>query len=550
MTDSSRDTPAEPQAPCYQLTYDSAAGLLVGAVLANPPTYVSAEHLKPKIKALGCENFYFAPDSIDHFLQKLKTGTLGKYALGEARDASISITVSSDKLSARAKTTAAFGGATLSLKSVSEALKSAKINSHCIQKSQIKQLLKATKPIDIIIAKALLPEHGRDARFIPLVKSTIAITKDTDNNRAIDQHEAFDFVVVEPGKPLMLREPATRGIDGLNVIGGSIKATPGKDKAYAKPLQGVELNPSDNNILQAQIKGHPVISTDGMRVDPIMTVKAVDIHSGNIHYDGSLFVQQDIQSGYTVEVTGDIIVKGSIFEATLLAGGNIIAGGGVHTKIEEDDSTCRLSAKGDIRAKFFYQSHVCSGGDVHAREYIMQSHIQSGGSVYAGLDGGKGAIIGGQCDANQHVHAKVLGNDAYLATKITVGANQPKHPELIPLKKKIQRRYIEQKQLDDILEKIKHQEPPAKVGQVTLDRVRKIEETLSLIRQQITDLECRLADIAGSDQSEEHRYVSIDNCAYLNVHIVIEGVSWQCTEIKRRFKVQLIQHALKVEPLT
>lgn len=549
MVEDTRDTPAEPQAPSYQLTYNPAARVLFGAVFSKPATFVSAEHLKPQIKALLCEHLYFAPDSIEQFLQKLKKGQAGKYALAEVRDASISITVSTDKLSARAKTTAPFGGEPLSVDKVTEAIKAAKIHGRCVQKSQIKLLLESTKPVDMVIAKALPPEHGQDARFIPLVKSTIAISKDTDSQHAIDQHEVFDFVVVDAGAPLMLREPATRGTDGLDVTGRAIKAKTGKDKAFAKPFKGVEPSSVDANTLQASIKGHPVISGDGVRVDPIMTVKAVDIHSGNIRYDGSLFVQQDIQSGYSVEVTGDIIVKGSIFEAILIAGGNIVAGGGVHTKIEEDDATCRLSAKGDIRAKFFYQSHVCSGGDVHAREYFMQSYVQAGGSVFAGQEGGKGAIIGGQCHARKQVHAKVLGNDAYLPTKIIVGDQQSKHPELIPLNEKIKRRYGEQKQLEDILKKIQHRDPPSKIGQVTLDKARKVEETLQLIAQQISELESRLSELTGQ-QADSERLVRIDNCAYLNVQIVIDGNNWRCTEIKRRFSVRLFQHALKVEPIT
>lgn len=550
MTDDSRDTPAEPQAPSYQLNFDPAAKKLVGSIYAKPASFVSIEHLKPKIKALHCEHLYFPPDSLEQFLQKLKKGLVGNYTLAEVRDASIQVTIATDKLTARAQTTQAYGGAPLSLEAIKLAIKAAHIHGRCIDKAQIKMLLEAKKPVDITIAKAVMPEHGKDAQFIPLVKSAIAITKDADSETAIDQHEIFDFVVVEPGHPLMKRQPATSGTEGIDVTGRPIRAKAGKDKAFAKPLNGVEFSPSDPNLLQAAIKGHPVISADGVRVDPIMTVKAVDIHSGNIRFDGSLYVQQDINSGYTVEVTGDIIVKGSIFESILIAGGNIIAGGGVHTKIEKDDLTCRLSAKGDIRAKFFYQSHVCSNGDVHAREYIMQSHVQAKGSIFAGQEGGKGAIIGGVSEAGREVHARVLGNDAYVPTKIIVGSSAYKNPEVAQLKTKIKRRLDEQQQLNDILNSLEQQTSPTTIGTVTLDKKRKVEETLALIQQQISHLESQLVNHPEYMQNTGPLQVCVDNCAYLNVHVLIDGVGWKCTEIKRRFKVNVVQYALQFAPLT
>lgn len=550
MTDTPPETSANQPAPSYRLHYDQSARALIGVVYAKASTFVSPEHLKPQIKALGCEHFYFIEHGIEQFLQKLKKGEKGHYTLAEKRDATIHVSVSADKLSARAQTTIAYGGAPLSLEQIRQAIKTAQITSRCIDKAQIAKLASSTKDADIIFANAIPPQHGQDAKLVPLVKSTLSVVKDTNKTTNIDQHEIFEFVVVEQGQALMQRIPATEGTAGINVIGGSIKATPGKNKKFITPFIGVEPSPDDANILQAAIKGHPVISSTGVRVDPVMTIKAVDIHSGNIHYDGSLYVQQDINSGYKIAVTGDVIVKGSIYQACIEAGGNIIADGGVHAKIGGDNANCKLAAKGDVQAKFFHQCQVHSQANVHAREYIMQCQIQAANTINAGQDGGKGAIIGGTCRAGQQVHAKILGNDAYLATHIIIGAQEPPTPEAQQLKTKIKRRYDEQKQLRSILNKIQNQDTPTKVGQVTLDKARKIEETLRLIQQQITTLENHLKTHAAEQPNNLPLQVIIDNIAYLNVQVVIDGASWKCTEEKRRFKISLFQHTLQVSPLT
>ncbi|HEY7774019.1 MAG TPA: FapA family protein [Marinagarivorans sp.] len=550
MAENSPKTREDSQAPSYRLHYDQSAQVLIGIVESKATTFVSREHLKPRIKALGCEQFYFPDQSLEQFLQKLKQGKTGQYTLAERRDASIYIRVATDKLSARAQTESAYGGAPLTIELIREAIKTAQIAGPCIDKAQIAKLVSSAKSVDLTIAHAILPIHGQDAKLVPLVKSTLTVMKDTDNKSTIDQREVFDFVVVEQGQALMQRIPATDGTSGVDVTGGAIKANAGANKAFAKPFVGVELNPTDSNILQATIKGHPVISATSVRVDPVMTIQAVDIHSGNIHYDGSLYVKQDINSGYRIEVTGDVVVKGSIYQACIEAGGNIIAGGGVHAKTGGDEPSCKLSAKGDIQAKFFHQCHVHSQASVHAREYIMQCQIQAASSINAGQEGGKGAIIGGTCRAGQQVRAKVLGNDAYIPTKIIVGSQQHRHPEIHHLKTKIKRRHDEKKQLASILHKIQAQDAPIKVGQTTLDKARKIEETLLLIEQQITTLENLLAAHLAKLPGAPPLQVVVNTIAYLNVHITIDGESWKCTEEKRRFKISLIQQALQVGPLS
>lgn len=549
MTENSIDTSADPQSKSYQLTYDTAEGVLYGIVYEKPPAFVSPEHLKPQIKALECENLHFEADSLDQFLQKLKKGMQGRYALAEKRDATVQITLATDKMSARAKTTVAYGGAPLSVPTITEAIKQAKVCGRCVDKSKISLLVNSTKPLDIVIAEAIKPINGEDAIFSPLVESTRDIAKDINSEDAIDQHEIFEFVVVEPGHPLMRRIPATKGTDGIDVTGKAIKAKAGKEKTFTKPFEGVEVHPHDDTLLQAAIKGHPVICNDNVRVDPIMTVKAVDIISGNIHYDGSLYVQQDINSGYTIEVTGDIIVKGSIYQACLIAGGNIIAGGGIHAKITEDDSTCQLSAKGDIRAKFFHHCHVCSDGDIHAREYIMQSHVNAKGSILAGQEGGKGAIIGGHCQAGNIVHARVLGNDAYVPTHIIVGSREQKNPEVQQLRKKIKRRLDEQAQLNEALEKLSTPKLTDAPNKALSEKVSRIQETLALIEQQVNTLEDHLESLLANSPKNDHQVI-IDNCAYLNVHLLIDGFIWKCTEIKRRFKISIFKHALKIDPIS
>ena len=119
----------------------------------------------------------------------------------------------------------------------------------------------------------------------------------------VDLRDLGSLLLVNPGTALMRRTPAKPGKDGMDVLGKPIAADPVVDMPFAVDLSGVAADPNDPNRLLAVIAGSPRVLPNGVSVSPVVDVEAVDLHSGNVTFDGSLRVSGDIRTGMSVSYT-------------------------------------------------------------------------------------------------------------------------------------------------------------------------------------------------------------------------------------------------------
>lgn len=529
----------------YKLEFEDKTSRLMG-VVETPNTAdndkqqpITLRSLKEHLETDGYQSYFYYSNSVELFLRKIQRFESGRYPLAEKREAKMSVSISHDKSTARVQTDKAYGGTELTEALILEKLDKAKIDHATIDKEKLALLTTADEPVDLIIANAIPPKHGTNATLEAALDSKVLSSRDTDSKTAIDQLDVFEFVVVDPGDAVMKKTPATVGTDGMDVQGKKIRANPGKDLQFSKPYEGVEPKEDDENTLIATIKGHPVYTTTGVKVDALMMIESVDIHSGHINYDGSLMVKHNIEAGFKVTVSGDIFVKGTITKAHVHAGGSINVSGGVNADDIDDEHNCYLEAEGDISAKYFHHTNVHCKGDIHAAEYLMQCRAVAQGSVNVGQERGRGCIIGGHTSSNSSINAKILGSEAYLNTVVTLGSDNELHKEATSLKHKLKRRQREEEQLANILKKIQDQEKPTNIGKVTLDKARKIENTVKLLQERVNAMKGRLGELEAQLIPTNELAVRITNRIFPNVLITILGQPWSCEETRRHCEIKL-----------
>lgn len=544
-----RNDDTENESTRYQLCFNESTQQLIGIVHPRqsqaedgksqmPQPAPSPYSLNSELQCLGYDDFYFPPNSIIQFIKHIQRFEEGEYPLAERRDAKIKITLASNKSTARVQTEQAWGGKKLTQDTIMNEIRKAKIHKDTLDRQKIRVLLNSEESIDLIIANAIPPINGKDARLIPLVESQSLIAKDSDSDQAIDQRERFEFIIVEPGQALMKKIPATSGTHGLDVTGKEIKASPGKNIDFERPLKGVDTSDEDENLLVATLKGHPLIRRSGVQVDPVMVLDAVDIHSGNIEYDGSLVVKKDIEAGFSVSVSGDILVKGSIFKAWVKAGGDLEVLGGVTADDSAEDNRLHLDIKGNIQAKYLHHISVSCSGDIHVHEYIMQCQLFAQGTIYVGQTRGRGCIIGGHCTSHTGIQAKVIGSEAFVATEITLGSDNDLHKHLNQLKQRRKQHTYEVEQLSTILEKIRSSNNPTNVGQITLNKARKIENTINLLNEKNMLLDEKIEDLDSKIHISDDLNIKVTGYIYPNVHIDINGQPWSSGESLRRVQIK------------
>ncbi len=277
------------------------------------------------------------------------------------------------------------------------------------------------------IARGVAPVQGEPAHFESLVRQPRPLQVENEDDR-VDLRELGSLLLVNPGTALMRRTPARPGKDGMDVLGKPIAAEAVGDASFAADLTGVAADPNDPNLLLAVIAGSPRVLPSGVIVSPVVDVEAVDLHSGNVNFDGSLRVSGDIRSGMSVRVTGDVVVEGTIEAAHVEAGGDVIVKGGIIGKAETahgsaPNEIASVRTKGSVHARYIQNAIVEAATGVIVESGIRQSDVSAGERVVVGTPTGQGSISGGRTRALLAVNTAILGAPAGSATTVQVGLN-------------------------------------------------------------------------------------------------------------------------------
>jgi len=408
--------------------------------------------LEEALAAAGWRGARLDTATVGNFLSQCQRATEGapvEALIGEVTDGYFEIDVSADSLSVRLNLLPAQGGRDVTRDAVRAALAERGIVAE-VDAAALRGAFEAGACEGLEIAAGRAPLPGTPARFESLLAPRKPLVEEDDSGR-IDLRDLGTLLLVNPGTPLMRRIPARQGTDGLDVFGKVVPAPEAEDPPYADGLTGVVPDPADPQVMLAAISGSPALLPHGVSVSPVVDVEAVDMHSGNVTFDGTLRVNGDIKTGMTVRVTGDVIVSGTIEAAHVEAGGDVVVKGGIIGKAEgphpAGDGAAALASvrcKGRLHARFIESAVVEAGTDVTVESGIRQSEVAAGNAVFAGPKGGQGNITGGRIRAKTIVRTATLGATAGTATVVQVGTNP--YAEAEKAEVEAQRRQIDAEQ--------------------------------------------------------------------------------------------------------
>ncbi|NNJ71627.1 MAG: DUF342 domain-containing protein [Enterobacterales bacterium] len=414
---------------------------------------IDEKYIKSLLKQEGLDNFLMLEENITELVNALndairqiksEADTIGLVfdtnSVAIAEDAKAYVTIPSSNLKAKLTIIPAKGGRHFDLDSALKLLKENKV-SYGIDERKITDLIKESKTtksdhVSADVAMALMPVKGKDADFkalVPTVNDRILKPKLRPDG-TVDMHELGDLPTVKEGDRLMRKIPPTEGVKGINIYWDFLSPPNGKDKAFHKG-DGTEISLDDPNLLIAKIHGQPNLIPNGMRVDPVVHVKAVDLRTGNMNLDANLIVAGDIAEGMKVRCDGDITVGGVIESADVKATGNIIVYKGIvgHPGYEENDeepSVC-VEAGGTLSAKYASYAHLEAKEDILISEQLLHSHTRAHGRVVVGNEHTHGsAITGGYTSASEGIVVDILGTAAGIPTYLDLsGKLALKHAE-------------------------------------------------------------------------------------------------------------------------
>jgi uncharacterized protein (DUF342 family) len=413
--------------------------------------------LKQKIADEGFEKLFLFNEAVFQLAKKYTAASEAfTLEIGEIRDATITVDVTADRMSATLTVTPAYGGTDVTREQISQLLDEHQIKFGILEEA-IDDIIAAGETQQQLIAQGREPINGEDGRLQCLINTARERHPLLDEHDVANYRELGGIVTVHPGEPLMQRISPTPGEPGSNVLGQEITSKPGMEAMFASQLKGATTDPNDASILIAEIIGQPVIVDHGVEVEPTITIEAVNISTGNVDFEGTVNVTEDVQAGMHIRATGDIHIGGTVEAAVLEAGGNIVIEGGiighgeVHLRhIGDGQSTIGHAKCGATFSARFVENAVIEAGDsIQVADFVMQSELTAVNQIMVGAPGtNKGHIIGGRAEATLLVQTASLGSQAGAKTTVLVGINPRLHEQVKQIDKAFQAKVQE---LDEVV---------------------------------------------------------------------------------------------------
>ena len=284
---------------------------------------------------------------------------------------------------------------------------------------QIQAMTTATNTLGtLLLARGQAPEQGRDAKIelsVDLEKNIGLEKKDG----SIDFHEVNFVTNAVADQEIAIRIPPTPGGSGTDVFGNTLPARNGKDHVL-HPGDGVWVDSANGKeIFYAKHAGAIRYHHDTLSITQVLILhKGVNFETGNINFNGDVFVDGDIMPGFSVTANGDISVNGSVDNNVLITSGQSVA---VSRGILGPRTV--ISAKENIRAQFIQGGRLAAGGQVALGSFAYHSRIRAGESVTVNCstDPRSGSIIGGEVSATEFIDADTAGTPIWETTELSVG---------------------------------------------------------------------------------------------------------------------------------
>ncbi|PCJ19266.1 MAG: hypothetical protein COB02_07715 [Candidatus Cloacimonadota bacterium] len=265
----------------------------------------------------------------------------------------------------------------------------------------------------ILIVKATPAIQGKNASVFLNFEIDIKPVLKVDADGNIDYRDVGFINNVEKGQLLARKTPLVEGKPGLNIYGEDVPPSHVRDDNF---VSGKNTEVSENGLeCYSTIDGQVLLKRKMINVSPVYTVPHdVDFSTGNISFNGSVIVNGNVLSGFTIKAQEDITVMGTVEASTLIAGGNIF----IKTGFKGADKGL-IKAKGSLTTKFVEAGNVECYGEMLVETSIINSNV----ICYANIKvtSSKGLIVGGEIKCIGNIFCNEMGSKLGVTTKVILG---------------------------------------------------------------------------------------------------------------------------------
>ncbi len=398
----------------------------------------------------------------------------------------------------------------------------------------IEKLNKKDFYTDTVVAEGRQAVDGTDGKFLYYFRKELKKKPRVLSNGTVDYKSMELFEMVQSGQLVAEYQPATSGVFGYDVTGRLCSPTRGKE---LPPLHGKGFTMSeDRKKYYSMLDGIIELDAKGnLDIRNVYTVPGnVDISTGNINFNGDVNIVGNIESGYTVNATGNVVVNGSCEGGSIEAGKDIILHKGC-----QGQGIGSLKAGGTITGQFFESVSITAGGDVVA-SYLLNCDARIEGKLL--VEGRKGLILGGYMCAKQGVNCYGIGNVTEIKTIVEVGISKEELANYQELLKQIKKIEEEIHTCENALNKFMAQQNRDKKIMGLCERLTKAVYVDKAKRKEL--LTVRNEKMAAMTKQKEAR-IMVSGAIYPGTILYINSEPYIVKDIRKN--VQFVKHENKID---
>ncbi len=419
----------------------------------------------------------------------------------------ITVTLSNDKMTAYAR----IRDFSLPLKELLSHLKAEMLAAGIrrgLVKENIEKLVRDRDPEQkLVIARGVPPREGKKGAIVPLTEFARRAEFDIDKLSIPDIEKLKHPNLVFAGTPLLRIAPGRKSQEGYTVTGEVLK--PATDMQNPEPEielgANVAYSEKEPNVIVARCNGLAIFKDKTViEVKPYKVIKGdAGFKYRGLKHKGNLIILGDLKAGCDLEVSGDVEVYGTMEDARIDAGRDVIIYHGFVGR-----------GKGKIKAG---RNIILGFGlyqELEAGETVLFFRELMGCKVYAGKNivSIAGGIIGGINEALHKISIQFAGSEEAVKTELIVGrpARIKQKKQAVENKIKSCQEEIEEnknliyelvrKQLDDeISPEEARQLAELQERKKTLpNKIRQLEEELMRINEQFKNIKNSYIEIRGT----------------------------------------------------
>lgn len=271
-----------------------------------------------------------------------------------------------------------------------------------------RSLLDPTFTGTVVVARGAAATPGVDGQVEGATTSTFAPGEKRADG-SLDFRERHFLRPIAAAEVIARIVPPTAGTPGVDVRGAVIAARPGRP-------HGIRFGPGvrivDDQVL-ARRSGVLALGDRKLDVVSVFTHKAnVDYASGSLHTEGSLVVQGDLTPNFTVTAGGDVHVTGSVFDASVLAEGNIRIDQGAQGR------AASLRAGGDVGCRHATSATLVAEGTIEIGDQATHCMLRA---TRLAARTGRGTVFGGEARMRSGIIVRTAGTAQGSPTTLAVG---------------------------------------------------------------------------------------------------------------------------------